>query len=254
MNALDLQKLGLTEKESKAYLALLNLEETLVSEVSKRTQINRSLVYSVLESLSSKGLASYIVKNNLRYYRAAPPEKIVSMIREKEALARILLPALNNLYKPRTKKPIVEILEGKEGIKTLMDDVIKQKSEWFVFGTQRSSIEIVGTIAKHFESQRQKEKIFLKAIFVKSPLGLKRAKDFLKMQHTQIRFDESTRESLHSTWIYSDRVAIIFWDKEHPFVIRIIDKGLAENYKDNFNLSWKSSTKSEVIYKHHKDA
>ncbi|MCX6802955.1 MAG: hypothetical protein NTY48_00085, partial [Candidatus Diapherotrites archaeon] len=157
-------------------------------------------------------------------------------------------PKLLSLHKPRTKKPVVEILEGKEGIKTLMSDVIRQKSEWFVFGTQRSSIEVVGPVSKHFENERQKQKIPLMAIFVKSPVGLKRAREFLKMKYTNLRFDESTRESLHSTWIYSDRVAIIFWGKEYPFVIRIIDKGLSDNYKDNFKLLWKSSIRTEDVY------
>ena len=244
----ELEQFGLSEKEAKIYTALLQLGEALVSEVAKKTQINRSLAYSILESISEKGLATYIIKNNLRHYRAAEPQKIISMLKEKEKRAQEMLPQLLSLYKPRSKKPIVEILEGKEGVKTLMDDVVRQKSDWFVFGTQRASLEIVGPKAKHFENERQKNEIPLMAIFVKSRLGIIRARDFLKMKYTQIRFDNSTRESLHSTWIYADRIAIIFWEKEHPFAIRIIDKGLSENYKDNFLLSWKSSVKSENVY------
>src|SRR4030042_3427880 len=101
---MDLEKLkqiGLTEKESKIYLALLELEDALVSEIAEKTKINRSLLYSILSGLSEKGLVTYILKNNTRYYRAIEPQKILSFIEEKEKTLRSILPELIALHKPR---------------------------------------------------------------------------------------------------------------------------------------------------------
>jgi len=108
-----LRQIGLSDKESNVYLALIEFGDSLVSEIAERTRINRSLLYDVLSGLADKGMVTYILKNNVRYYRAAEPEKILSIIREKENIFKTMLPELMALHKPQTKKPIVEILEGK---------------------------------------------------------------------------------------------------------------------------------------------
>ncbi len=70
----QLIEFGLSEKEAKTYLALLELEVATVSEVSKTANINRSSAYVVLESLKKKGLAGISDDKNIRRYIAASPD------------------------------------------------------------------------------------------------------------------------------------------------------------------------------------
>ena len=53
-----LQDIGLNEKESKVYLALLAVDNSSVLDLSKKTELNRSTTYVVLETLAKKGLVS----------------------------------------------------------------------------------------------------------------------------------------------------------------------------------------------------
>ena len=64
-------------------------------------------------------------------------------------------------------------------------------------------------------------------------------KRFSKMKYTELKFIQEYYESPASNWIYGDRIAIIFWYKEFPFALRIIDNNLAESYRNYFNLLWK---------------
>jgi len=46
-----LRKFGLSEKEAKVYLSLLGSGKVLASEIAKKTNIHRQLVYDLLERL-----------------------------------------------------------------------------------------------------------------------------------------------------------------------------------------------------------
>lgn len=235
-----LRQAELSERESKIYLTLLEFGDSLVSEIAKKTKINRSLLYSILDALIEKGIVTYILKNNVRSYRAAEPQKILSKLKEKEGIFASILPDLLSLCKPKTSKPIVEILEGKEGIKTILNDLLRQKEEWFAFNIPGKGPEVLGSTVYSFEKQRQKAKIRLNVICVRTEQGLKRGREFSKMKYTLVSYVPEKYESPASSWIYGDRVVIIFWYKEFPFAIRIIDKHLAESYKNHFKVLWKA--------------
>jgi sugar-specific transcriptional regulator TrmB len=243
MNIDSLKQIGLNENESKVYLALLQSEESSASEIAKKTGINRSLVYSILESLAEKGIASYVLKNNKRFYRAAEPQKILSMLKEKEKIFSSILPELIAMQKPKGKKPVIEILEGKEGIKTIFNDILRLKQEWDAFGSSGAGKELLGPYVDAFEKERQKAKIILNVICTRTEDGLKRGKEFEGMKLTNVRYAVETYDSPASNYIYGDRIVIIFWYKEFPFALRIIDKNLAESYKNYFNALWKASVK-----------
>ncbi len=238
-----LRQIGLNEKESGVYLALLELEDALVSEISKKTKINRSLLYSILESLSGKGMVTYIIKNNVRYYRAAEPQKIFSMLKEKEKIFESILPNLIELHKPRKKKPVVEILEGIEGIKTILNDILKQKQDWYAYNVPGKGPGLLGDWIHMYEKQRQKFKIPLNVLVVETKEGLQRAKEFSKMKYTRVKYLGKNYESPASNYVYGDRLVIVFWYKEFPFAIRIIDQNLANSYKKYFGEMWKMAHK-----------
>ncbi|MBI4439980.1 helix-turn-helix domain-containing protein [Candidatus Woesearchaeota archaeon] len=238
-----LKQIGFNEKESKVYIELLQAGDSLVSEIFEKTGINRSLLYSVLSDLANKGLVTYILKSGVRYYRAAEPSKISAMLKEKESIFEDILPGLIALHRPKTKKPIIEILEGKGGIKTILNDVLRVKQEWVAFDVPGRGPEILGSTVHAFERERQKERIHLRVICVKTEYGIKRGKEFSQMKFTQVRHAPRPYESPASNWVYGDRVVIIFWYKEFPFAVRIIDKNLAESYRHHFKILWDFSEK-----------
>src|SRR5437879_6580616 len=83
----QLVEFGLSEKEAKVYLALLELELASVSEIAKTAAINRSSTYVVLESLKKKGLVSTSEDKKVQKYIAISPDMLLVEAKEKSQKA-----------------------------------------------------------------------------------------------------------------------------------------------------------------------
>lgn len=122
----ELEHLGLSEKESRVYLAALELGPSPVQDISHKAKVNRATTYVMIESLSSRGLLSTFQKGKKRFYAAESPDRLMTIVeREQKALAEkqseILkaMPMLEALYNAEGAKPQVRYLEGAEGIETV---------------------------------------------------------------------------------------------------------------------------------------
>ena len=56
-----LKSIGLSEREIKVYLALLELGQTTVGPVATKTRIQHPKIYQTLEKLIDKGLVNFII-------------------------------------------------------------------------------------------------------------------------------------------------------------------------------------------------
>lgn len=243
MDIAKLRDAGLNDKESRIYVKLLYLNEATVSRVAKETSINRSLLYFILSDMEARGFVSYIIKSNVRFYGAVEPEKILNILEEKKSSFQSIMPDLVKLSKLSGERPRIEILEGKEGIKTILNEILRLNKDWYAFNVPGKGPEILGPSVHAFEIQRQKKGIRLKTICTNSKDGRKRAKEFSAMKHTQVKIIKEKYDSPASNYIYADRLVIIFWYEQFPFAIRIIDKNLAKSYIKYFEYLWGLSEK-----------
>ena len=75
---------GLTEGESKVYLALLHVGPSTTGPIIDRAGVANSIVQRLLNGLVEKGLVSYIVEEKRRRYQAAPPARILDYIEQRK--------------------------------------------------------------------------------------------------------------------------------------------------------------------------
>jgi len=121
----SLKKFGLSEKEGNVYLSCLELGETTATDISIKSSLPRTLVYDILERLISLGLVSYNIKNSKKHFITSEPQELLRILKEKEESIKEILPNLKELQKLKSvKRPKVEIYEGKEGMKTIMDNIL----------------------------------------------------------------------------------------------------------------------------------
>ncbi|MBW3012929.1 helix-turn-helix domain-containing protein, partial [Candidatus Woesearchaeota archaeon] len=80
-----LEGLGLTKSEISVYLALLELGSSTTGKIVDKSGASSSKIYEILDKLIQKGLVSYVLKANIKYFEAAPPKRILDYIEEKKA-------------------------------------------------------------------------------------------------------------------------------------------------------------------------
>ena len=76
-----LQRIGLTEYEAKAYLALLNAHLNTATKISDKSGVPRTRIYSVLESLGQKGWIR-IYSGVPLLFKAVDPREVFEIIKE----------------------------------------------------------------------------------------------------------------------------------------------------------------------------
>lgn len=80
-----LEKIGLTESESKVYLALVQYGIKSGYEASKLSMVPRSKIYNILETLVNKGFVLFSENEGNNRYAAVPMEEIAERIKHETA-------------------------------------------------------------------------------------------------------------------------------------------------------------------------
>jgi len=238
----SLKKFGLSEKEAKVYLANLELGDSLASDISIKSKLPRTLVYDILERLISLGIVSYSIKSGNKHFTAADPKELLRILKEKEEAIKNIMPNLVQIHKMKgIKRPKVEVFEGIEGMKSVMNDILRSKEKVFrAYGSSRSSYAIMPAFMDLWHKERVKKKITMRILYNNTKEARERIKESIKsLKLTQYKFMPIGLESPTATLIYSRKVILQSWTKE-PFAVVIENESMANNQKEYFEQLWKT--------------
>lgn len=118
-----LEQLNLPSNEAKVYLALLKVGQTSAGELIKTTELHRSVVYETLDKLIARKLVFKITKQNIAYFQALSPDRLLVDIEAQRDLATSLLPQLKDFIGKQLPEIIVH--EGPEAYKRFWLDSVK---------------------------------------------------------------------------------------------------------------------------------
>lgn len=233
-----LQEVGFDEKETKVYLALLKIGETTATKISRETNIERTLVYYIIEKLINKGLISFKLKNSVKYYSASNPKKILGDIRDKEKVFLKLLPFLEQIRKQPYEEDVkVDIYKEVGGLKAILNDLYSCNKEVLVFGEQGQIQTHYPIIYKQYMRRLEELGIKEKAVIREDFFG-----KIWKSKNTEFRYIAKDLVSPITTVVYADRVLITIWEKP-MYNILITSKKISESFRSYFNHFWKIARK-----------
>ena len=228
-----LEEAGLSGKESIVYLALLKNGPIGGGSLAKLLNMDRTHTYNVLNNLVNRGLAGHILVDKKKLFQAMSPKNILNQIEQRELTIKSIIPELLALEKLKSKPAIVTVLEGKEGLRTIVRLLIDSKAkEILVYGGTGKSYEVlkyeIPPVAKNTALLKLKGRIITSEKLRGDP--------FTKLPNFKIKYIEELTPS--STMIFGNRVSInVFGVKS--FVILIEDKLVADSYKKYFEYLWK---------------
>ncbi len=227
-----LEDLGLSPKEVDVYLALLTLESATIFEIKNKAKVSRMSIYEILQKLLDKGLISFVTKDNKKHYQAANPERLRELIKEKEETLETLLPELLSKYKESKSKTNIAVFVGKEGMKTITNNILKVGKPIYVIDGDGKIFEFLKYYIPQFIEKRAKLGISAKVIYCEAF-----RKNKFKAPLTEVRYISDEYNSPTSITIYEDNVNFLIFS-ENPIAIHIQSREIAKSYLDYFNLMW----------------
>ncbi|MFH1849901.1 MAG: helix-turn-helix domain-containing protein [archaeon] len=240
-----LEEIGLTKGEVAVYFALLEIGSSTVGKIVDLAKVSSSKVYDILQRLIDKGLASYVIKENTKYFEAASPQRILDYLKEKESRIRDqakeverVMPELLLKQKMAEKKQEVNIYEGIKGIKTANEKTLQMEegSECYFMGTSVLSASRLKDYWPGFNMRREKKKIRSKILFNRDVAKevLDNRNSFKLCRAKYMPYDIST-----PSWIeIFDDSTIIGVPSENPIALEIKNRDVAESFKAYFEALW----------------
>jgi sugar-specific transcriptional regulator TrmB len=237
-----LEEIGFTPKEAKVYLSLLELGSSSAGQIIQKTGLHRAVVYDLLERLIEKGVVGHVIMGRKKFFEATNPERLLETLKEKEQRLATILPKLVELAKFKTKLE-VKIYKGKEGIKTVFEDIVTHKpTEWLSLGSGGETYQVMPYYLEQFHKRRIKEKIKVRGLMLHTPIAQKRGKQLTKLAFTQIKYLPKNFLTPTVINIYNDRTALYSITKEKiPFIILIENKELTTSFREYFEWLWNIS-------------
>ena len=243
MDTAILEDLGLTRAEIKTYITLLELGSSTAGRILEKSGLQNSVLHRALNSLIEKGLISFILEGKRKVYQATDPENFHDFIEEKKKRFDQILPELKKKRKLAKKTTTAAIFKGKKGLKELYNSLLNAGGkEYNTFGGgAHVTFEAMGEMWwKNLHARRIAKKLPSRQIFDESLHGF--GKELNKLPLTKIRFLSQEFEQLQETIIIGDSVGIAIFT-ENPYGVLITDKIVADGYRKQFEILWKTAKK-----------
>ena len=236
-----LVEFGLSEKEAKVYLALLELGPSSVTKIARRARVTRTNAYHLLSSLLSYGLISSNEGETKVLFSAEKPDRLIYLMKERlnEAEqkckdAETFMPELMSLYRDPDKKLKVRYYEGVEGIITAYEDTLTAKGKIFGYASVEHQYSFFPGYFPEYYERRSKKGIGVECFLAETDDSLRiKNLDKKQLRHTNIipkAFSISPEIN-----IYDNKVAILSLKEKFGVIIESYE--VASAFKKMFVLA-----------------
>ena len=237
----NMEKLGLSEKESRVYLFLLQRDsEVGTTKIVRGTELHGQYVYTALYALEEKGLVTHFVKNGRKKWLANPPSRIDSLIEEKRMIAHDVRDTLERLFKGRQEQEF-EVYQGEDQFITHEFQMIENAKEGdticVIAGKGDRFSEIMGDEHRRPYNEKALEKN-IRVLYI----GSSDQKEYLSwVKERRPLFDFRVMPKLHTSSVSTSihNGAILFQVYGNPLLVfKIKSKNIADEYRSFFHSLW----------------
>ncbi|MBI5152099.1 hypothetical protein HZA39_01050 [Candidatus Peregrinibacteria bacterium] len=240
---------GLNSKQIQVLMASMELGSQPVSTIARKTNLNRTTVYVLLNELAKMGFISKFSKLNVQYFTPASPSDIIGIIKRKkdeysryEQELKLILPELQSKFNPYISKSKVNCFEGSVGIKNVIEDILKSRTE--IFAYKNVDCWITGQayeIMKDFDAKRISRKIEMKAVVQDTPDARAYFSDAKNRKFAKIKWIKSAGQKFaNEIYIYTNKIAMISFTTGSMFGVIIEADENTQTQKAVFDLAWRA--------------
>ena len=237
------KELGFTERETKVYLALLELGLTKVGPITAKTKLQHSKIYETLDRLIEKGLASYIIISKTKHFQASAPQEILNLLEERKRKFKDIIEGLELKRKYSQSKQVAIVHEGFKSFKALFNHIaeeLKRGDSYWAFAFKNEYNQPAPSLfLKKFHQHLEEKEIDDRLIgHVSVKTAIKNV--FEGNKKTKLRFTKN--DTPLGVIIITNKVIHLMWG-ERPTAIEITSEQIYQQYKMFFTEQWENSEK-----------
>ena len=235
-----LLELGLSENESRGYLAALSLGSWTILELARAACVKRTTVYSVLDALLQKGLMAVDVQGLKKEYMAESPEKLELMVEQHKTVLKRALPELLGLYNLKSGQSLIKYYQGMEGVKVAYDgllDDIKPHDDFMVITDQQRFMNLDQEYFTKFITRRRKMNIEMRLLLQDSPIARVQQREHMPREQIKIL----PKKDPLTTDLVIIPTKVIILELTPPITTLVIEsKNVVQLHKELFEIIWRS--------------
>lgn len=243
-----LEKFGLSTKEAKVYLVLLSNGTSPVSDISKKSKINRSTTYTLLKTLEDRGLITCLEKGGIKLYSPMQPEKMIDLARDQLKkyqeivfLGETILPELKLISSETRPRPRARFLDGVEGLREAYEDTLTSSETIRAYASIENMHLALPNYFPSYYHRRAEKNIHIRAIFPDTAEAKERITHNKAEERTSLLVPKNSFNFSPEINIYDNK--IVFMSLVEKFALIIESKELADALKKVFELSWLGAKK-----------
>ena len=180
------------------------------------------------------------IKKFVKYFSPVNPEKLHEILEEKQLLLGSLLPKLIQQFQNTERKTTVNIFEGSEGMKSVLNDALKEclkkKDELIMLGAGLKTLRYMKYSFPHYVKYLQKVRWRLIEPDIPQ-VKTDMLKWNVKTNVKNCRFLPAKYLSPLGILAYTDRTIIMLLENE-PILIQIIGHKYSGAFKNYFEILW----------------
>ncbi len=238
----SLAEFGLEENEAKVYLSALSLGATTVLKLSKGTEIKRTTVYEVVDSLIAKGLMKKEIRGFKTLYVAEHPDRLENALEQKRVMLSRVLPELEGIFNLKGTEGAIKYYEGLRSIENIYDDLLADMKPHDFYYAISNIAEWQGLDEEFFLKNHVEKRVDLrletKLLFVDSPTAQRR-KQIERNYNEEIKLLPKDSD-FHVDLVITPYKLVMFQLKNPLVAIVIENKSIIQIQKSMFELIWKS--------------
>jgi len=242
MDPKRLSEFGLTEAESRVYLALLQTGRARSGAIIKATGLQSSTVYNALPSLVQNGLVSFVHMGKVKLYSAEPPESFQFFMEEKKRRLAEMMPMLKKMEAGgRQEQKSARVFESLKGFRSAFNDVyvtMKPGEEYYFFqvDTEQLKKKRIKMFFQNWHLRRSGKGIKVKGLAVRE--AREAMGGIYELPHTKVRFvDEFLPTGMV---VYKDKMLLLDL-ADPPSAFCIQSMSIADSFKRFFEAKWKTA-------------
>ena len=249
----ELQRVGLSDKEAKVYIAALELGLESVQNIAEKAGVNRATTYSVLEGLITKGLIGISqegkkTRYSVHYRDYLNPQFEIRKkeIEESQKNFKKILPQLSSIHNVKKNKPVIKYYEGKSGLLSCAEDFTQifdpnsNEPARMIYNRDKIINVITDEERSSYAKMRTDRKVKSKVLYNTSVENILRGR-----MGSRLIVDEKDFKFDGDISIYKDYIRMSSLGKPINAIL-IQDKCLAQTLKAIFDMAWETALRNKI--------